>query len=183
MRRSIPLIWQLPSLRGLRHRPMMRIGRAAAAWDRIACDDGEWREAVDRLRERAQAADATSLFIYPGHPHRNGAAARQPAGDAADRAQWKNQAPECAAVRAGGSEARLAWAGVAGLSRRVAHAGGRCIHRRLPSRPALLRHANETWPMEAVGATLRQSLEMPRGRRKRPLTYRAKMRTISVILN
>ena len=33
--------------------PLMRIGRAAAAWDTLACTDDEWQRAVAALRERA----------------------------------------------------------------------------------------------------------------------------------
>jgi MoaA/NifB/PqqE/SkfB family radical SAM enzyme len=46
--------------------PMMRIGRAAAAWDRIACSDEDWQRAVDALRDRAAKAGAPiALSIYP----------------------------------------------------------------------------------------------------------------------
>ena len=46
--------------------PMMRIGRAAAAWDRLACSDEEWRRAVDALQERAQSSGRrTALSVYP----------------------------------------------------------------------------------------------------------------------
>ena len=46
--------------------PLMRIGRAAAAWDEIACSDDDWRRAVDALRERAAARDdGVALSIYP----------------------------------------------------------------------------------------------------------------------
>ena len=46
--------------------PMMRIGRAAAAWDRIACDDADWERAADALRERAASVGAgIALSIYP----------------------------------------------------------------------------------------------------------------------
>jgi MoaA/NifB/PqqE/SkfB family radical SAM enzyme len=46
--------------------PMMRIGRAAADWERIACSDTDWAQAASALRERARASDAaTSLSIYP----------------------------------------------------------------------------------------------------------------------
>jgi hypothetical protein len=45
---------------------MMRIGRAAAAWDRIACSDEDWQRAVDALRDRAAKAGAPiALSIYP----------------------------------------------------------------------------------------------------------------------
>ena len=46
--------------------PMMRIGRAAAAWDSLACDSLEWERAVLRLRERERALGAgLRLCIYP----------------------------------------------------------------------------------------------------------------------
>jgi MoaA/NifB/PqqE/SkfB family radical SAM enzyme len=46
--------------------PMMRIGRAAAHWDRIACSDAQWSRAVTLLRERAVGSDVvTKLSIYP----------------------------------------------------------------------------------------------------------------------
>jgi MoaA/NifB/PqqE/SkfB family radical SAM enzyme len=40
--------------------PMMRLGRAAAAWDRIACSDEEWLRARDALQERASVAAAAA---------------------------------------------------------------------------------------------------------------------------
>jgi MoaA/NifB/PqqE/SkfB family radical SAM enzyme len=46
--------------------PMMRIGRAAAHWQQIACRDEDWRYAVDALTERAVSTrSATVLSIYP----------------------------------------------------------------------------------------------------------------------
>jgi MoaA/NifB/PqqE/SkfB family radical SAM enzyme len=46
--------------------PLMRIGRAAGAWDRIACREDEWQQALGRLRERAQDSGASPrLSIYP----------------------------------------------------------------------------------------------------------------------
>ena len=46
--------------------PLMRIGRAAANWDRIACGEEDWQRAVERLRERALSRDAAiALSIYP----------------------------------------------------------------------------------------------------------------------
>lgn len=46
--------------------PLMRIGRAAADWDRIACSEEDWERAADGLRERARALDARiALSIYP----------------------------------------------------------------------------------------------------------------------
>jgi MoaA/NifB/PqqE/SkfB family radical SAM enzyme len=46
--------------------PLMRIGRAAADWDRISCGDDQWQRAVDSLRERAASSSAgIALSIYP----------------------------------------------------------------------------------------------------------------------
>ena len=46
--------------------PLMRIGRAAADWQRIACSDEEWQRAVAALKERASATGAAiALSIYP----------------------------------------------------------------------------------------------------------------------
>jgi MoaA/NifB/PqqE/SkfB family radical SAM enzyme len=46
--------------------PTMRIGRAAADWQRIACSDEEWRRAVAALEERAASTSAgIALSIYP----------------------------------------------------------------------------------------------------------------------
>ena len=46
--------------------PMMRIGRAAAAWRELACSDEAWGQAVAALHERARAsARKTTLSIYP----------------------------------------------------------------------------------------------------------------------
>ena len=46
--------------------PLMRIGRAAADWDAIACSDEQWSDAVLRLRERARVDGAPiALSIYP----------------------------------------------------------------------------------------------------------------------
>jgi MoaA/NifB/PqqE/SkfB family radical SAM enzyme len=46
--------------------PMMRIGRAAANWDRIACSDDAWQRTVHALRERARLLETrTGLAIYP----------------------------------------------------------------------------------------------------------------------
>jgi MoaA/NifB/PqqE/SkfB family radical SAM enzyme len=46
--------------------PLMRIGRAAADWQRIACADEEWQRAVAALKERAGTTGAgIALSIYP----------------------------------------------------------------------------------------------------------------------
>jgi len=46
--------------------PLMRIGRAAADWDRIACREEDWAAAVQALREHARTrGEGTALSIYP----------------------------------------------------------------------------------------------------------------------
>jgi MoaA/NifB/PqqE/SkfB family radical SAM enzyme len=46
--------------------PMMRLGRAAAAWDSLACDDAEWqRAAMDLRAHAARMAGGPKLSIYP----------------------------------------------------------------------------------------------------------------------
>src|SRR5262249_35137051 len=46
--------------------PLMRLGRAALDWERIAPSEEEWKRAVAELRERSDAKGAdTALSIYP----------------------------------------------------------------------------------------------------------------------
>jgi len=46
--------------------PLMRLGRAAAAWDGLACDEATWREAAAALQQRAAAMGSPmALYIYP----------------------------------------------------------------------------------------------------------------------
>ena len=45
--------------------PLMRIGRAAAGWERIACSEEDWRSATDALRKHAALESRIALSIYP----------------------------------------------------------------------------------------------------------------------
>jgi MoaA/NifB/PqqE/SkfB family radical SAM enzyme len=46
--------------------PLMRIGRAAAAWHDVACSEVQWHDAVDALRRRSESlAPPMALSIYP----------------------------------------------------------------------------------------------------------------------
>jgi MoaA/NifB/PqqE/SkfB family radical SAM enzyme len=46
--------------------PLMRIGRAASNWQRVACSDEQWQRAVEALRKgAASTAAGMSLSIYP----------------------------------------------------------------------------------------------------------------------
>jgi MoaA/NifB/PqqE/SkfB family radical SAM enzyme len=46
--------------------PLMRLGRAASNWGRLACSDEEWEDAVVMLRNRERSLGGTTpLSIYP----------------------------------------------------------------------------------------------------------------------
>jgi len=45
--------------------PMMRLGRAAHAWDTLACSDEDWAEAVMGLKAAAAALKGPRLAVYP----------------------------------------------------------------------------------------------------------------------
>ena len=46
--------------------PLMRLGRAALAWDQLACDEATWQQAAAALRPRAAELSAhIMLSIYP----------------------------------------------------------------------------------------------------------------------
>jgi MoaA/NifB/PqqE/SkfB family radical SAM enzyme len=45
--------------------PLMRIGRAAANWDRIACSDEDWDQAAQALQERSRSESKIRLAVYP----------------------------------------------------------------------------------------------------------------------
>jgi MoaA/NifB/PqqE/SkfB family radical SAM enzyme len=45
--------------------PMMRLGRAAHAWDSLACSDEDWAEAVMSLKAAAAALKGPRLAVYP----------------------------------------------------------------------------------------------------------------------
>jgi MoaA/NifB/PqqE/SkfB family radical SAM enzyme len=45
--------------------PMMRLGRAAHAWDSLACSDEDWAEAVMGLKAAAAALKGPRLAVYP----------------------------------------------------------------------------------------------------------------------
>jgi MoaA/NifB/PqqE/SkfB family radical SAM enzyme len=74
----VPTRWNLPDMigtyglaadlgcRAFVTGPLMRIGRAAADWDRLACTEEEWETAVGALQEHARSRGAGPvLSIYP----------------------------------------------------------------------------------------------------------------------
>ena len=140
--------------------PLMRLGRAAADWDRIACTR---RRVAARGRRAARARGARArrrlaLSIYPW--------------DIVTEIETRLDSPQAMLLVVPNGKVKLLNAlpfapadlrrdslrgGLACLPRRVAHAA-RCAtsSQRCRSDPALLRHANETWPMQARRLTTRR---------------------------
>jgi MoaA/NifB/PqqE/SkfB family radical SAM enzyme len=131
--------------------PMMRIGRAATAWEHLACTDEEWRRAVDALRTRAAATDLPiALSIYPW--------------DIVSEMERRLESPQAMLLVVPNGKVKLlnalpfapadlrrdsleeAWHAYRDAWRapEVREFVGRCR-----THPALLRHANETWAMGA----------------------------------
>jgi MoaA/NifB/PqqE/SkfB family radical SAM enzyme len=129
--------------------PMMRIGRAAAHWDDIACSDADWERAAARLRERSTARGGSiALSVYPW--------------DIVTEMERRLENPQAMLLVVPNGKVKLlnalpfapadlrrqsladAW-----LAYREAWRAPevRAIVQSCRTRPGLLRHANETWPM------------------------------------
>jgi MoaA/NifB/PqqE/SkfB family radical SAM enzyme len=131
--------------------PMMRIGRAAAAWDSLACSDEDWRRAVDVLRARAQSsAQGAALSIYPW--------------DILTEIETRLESPQAMLLCVPNGKVKLLNAlpfAPADLRRQSLPEAWqayrdawrapevRAFVTAVRSDPSLLRHANETWPMPA----------------------------------
>jgi MoaA/NifB/PqqE/SkfB family radical SAM enzyme len=129
--------------------PLMRLGRAAAAWSAIACSDEAWQRAADALRERAAATGARiALAIYPW--------------DILVEIERRAAQPQAMLLVVPNGKVKLLNAlpfAVADL-RRVSLLEAwqayrdawrsdevRAFVARCRADPTLLRHANETWPL------------------------------------
>jgi MoaA/NifB/PqqE/SkfB family radical SAM enzyme len=132
--------------------PLMRIGRAAAQWQAIACTDPEWHAAVEALRARADAGPhAMRLSIYPW--------------DIVGEIERRVEHPQAMLLVVPNGKVKLlnalpfspadlrhqsleeAW----DAYRRAWRAPEvRAFAARCRGEPALLRHANETWPVDGV---------------------------------
>jgi MoaA/NifB/PqqE/SkfB family radical SAM enzyme len=129
--------------------PLMRIGRAAAHWNDIACSDADWQHAVAKLREQASAGNrAMDLSIYPW--------------DIVTEIELRLENPQAMLLVVPNGKVKLLNAlpfAPADLRRQsLAEAWDAYRHAwRAPevrefvsscrAEPALLRHANETWPV------------------------------------
>jgi MoaA/NifB/PqqE/SkfB family radical SAM enzyme len=132
--------------------PLMRLGRAAAAWDQLACDEATWQKAATALRERAaQMGSPIMLSIYPW--------------DIVSELARRLESPQAMVLVVPNGRVKLlnalpfapgdirrqslkeAWAayGRGWRSAEVADFINRC-----QTDPKLLRHANETWAMPGI---------------------------------
>ena len=129
--------------------PLMRLGRAAAASDRLACDEAVWRAAAERLRARAaEAGGATALSIY--------------SWDIVTEVEVRLDSPQAMLLVVPNGRVKLLNAlpfAAADLRRQTLaqawdayRAAWRTpevgeFARRCRGEPDLLRHANEVWPL------------------------------------
>jgi len=132
--------------------PLMRIGRAAASLDAIACSERQWRDALAALHARAESMGTPiALSIYPW--------------DILTEMERRVESPQAMLLVVPNGKVKLlnalpfavadlreqsvedAWDAYRSAWRapQVREFVGRCR-----AEPALLRHANETWP---VGVT------------------------------
>ena len=134
--------------------PLMRLGRAALGWDAIACSDPEWQRAADALREHARTRSTSmALSIYPW--------------DIVTEMERRLDSPQAMLLVVPNGKVKLlnalpfapadlrrdtleqAWTAYRDAWR---SAEVRDFVTRCRGNPALLRHANETWPMSSAGA-------------------------------
>ena len=129
--------------------PLMRIGRAAAAWEKIGCSDEDWRTAVDALTKHVQGrGPGVAVSIYPW--------------DILTEMRKRLASPQAMLLMVPNGKVKLlnalpfapadlrrdsldqAWAAYrrAWRSREVREFVLAC-----QTNPQLLAHANETWPM------------------------------------
>lgn len=147
--------------------PMMRIGRAAAGWDAIACGDDEWRRAIDALGNRSASLGApVALSIYPW--------------DIITEMERRLENPQAMLLVVPNGKVKLlnalpfAPSDLRHESLTQAWDAYRVAWRMPVVRefvnacrtdPRLLTHANETWPMSGPHATDTASIRVPDNRR------------------
>jgi MoaA/NifB/PqqE/SkfB family radical SAM enzyme len=132
--------------------PLMRLGRAAQAWPGIAPPPGEWDRAVEALREHAdRAGSGVTLSIYPW--------------DILEEVRTRLASPQAMLLVVPNGKVKLlnalpfapadlrhdsleqAWSAYLAAWR---SAEVRAFVERCAADPTLLRHANETWALEAA---------------------------------
>jgi MoaA/NifB/PqqE/SkfB family radical SAM enzyme len=132
--------------------PMMRLGRAAHAWDSLACSDEDWAEATMSLKSAAAALKGPRLAIYPwGIQHEMKTRAESPQSMVLvvpnGRAKLLNALP-FAVADLKTEPLKTAWpkVGAAWRSKEVQD-----FVRRAQTETDLLKHANECWDLVVAG--------------------------------
>ncbi len=135
--------------------PLMRLGRAALAWDSLAPSPADWAATVEALEARAAAIGGPRLAIYPWDIERE--------------IQCRLESPQAMILIVPNGRVKLlnalpfapgdlrrqsimdVWRSyqLAWRSREVADFVARCR-----SELGLLRHANETWPVPSIAAEI-----------------------------
>ncbi len=131
--------------------PLMRIGRAQANWDALACTEDDWQHAVEALHEKARAnPEGPRLSIYPW--------------DIVTEMERRLEHPQAMLLIVPNGKVKLLNAlpfAPADLRRQSLAEAWRAYREawrsaevrdfvvRCRANPALLRHANETWPVMA----------------------------------
>jgi MoaA/NifB/PqqE/SkfB family radical SAM enzyme len=132
--------------------PMMRLGRGAAAWDQLSVDDATWQHEAARLRQRAAEIGADiMLSIYPW--------------DIVTELQVRLESPQAMMLVVPNGRVKLlnalpfspsdlkhdtlaqAWHAYRAAWRTQEV---RAFIAKCQADPGLLRHANETWSMQAT---------------------------------
>jgi MoaA/NifB/PqqE/SkfB family radical SAM enzyme len=135
--------------------PMMRLGRAAANWESLACSETGWRRTVQALKARQQTLDnGPRLSVYPW--------------DILEEMKRRLESPQAMLLIVPDGKVKLLNAlpfTPADLRRHSLDEAWQAYRLawRLPRvrdfiaacrrDPALLRHANETWPVETDATT------------------------------
>jgi MoaA/NifB/PqqE/SkfB family radical SAM enzyme len=132
--------------------PLMRLGRAALDWERIAPSEEQWRRGVEALRERAASGRSpVALSIYPW--------------DIVTEMKTRLESPQAMLLVVPNGKVKLLNAlpfAPADLRRESLDEAWRAYRdawrshevrafvERCAADPALLRHANETWALQAA---------------------------------
>ncbi len=133
--------------------PLMRLGRAAAAWEALACSEEQWAAAAEALRQASLREKGPRLALYPwGIQAEMKTRAESPQAMVLvvpnGRVKLLNALPFAAADLKTETLA-AAWPKVAAAWRRPEVQD---FVRRAQSDPGLLRHANECWDVALAGA-------------------------------
>ena len=146
-----PAVFDLAAASGARTfvtGPLMRLGRAAADWARLAPTDEDWKKTVAMLEAKARACGRVKLSVYPW--------------DIREEIKVRRQSPQAMLLVVPDGKAKLLNAlpfAPGDLRRQSLAEAWQAVQKawsdpgvldfidRISADPALLRHANECWPV------------------------------------